>query len=434
MLTLQVINADPEGVIAKLAKKHFDAREPISRVVELDKERRAAQTARDNQAAQLNKLAAQIGALMKQGKKDEAEATKAQVAEIKENNRLIDEQLKAAEDEIRNILLTIPNMPYDLVPEGAAAGDNLVVKSNLSDEVATVAEWKHDAVNDEAKVPHWELAKKYNLIDFDLGVKITGAGFPVYIGKGARMQRALIQFFLDEANAAGYTEIMPPTVVNEASGYGTGQLPDKEGQMYHCGLDHLYLIPTAEVPVTNIYRDVILDEKQLPIKNCAYTECFRREAGSYGKDVRGLNRLHEFSKIEIVRIDTPEHSDQSHKEMLEHVEGLLKKLELPYRVLRLCGGDMSFTAAICYDFEVYSEAQHRWLEVSSVSNFDTYQANRLKCRYRGADKKTRLCHTLNGSALALPRILAALLENNQTPEGIRVPKCLQKYTGFDIID
>ena len=434
MLTLQVINADPEGVIAKLAKKHFDAREPISRVVALDKERRAAQTARDGQAAQLNKLAAQIGALMKQGKKDEAEATKAQVAEIKENNRLIDEQLKAAEDEIRNILLTIPNMPYDLVPEGAAAGDNLVVKSNLSDEVATVAEWKHDAVNDEAKVPHWELAKKYNLIDLDLGVKITGAGFPVYIGKGARMQRALIQFFLDEANAAGYTEIMPPTVVNEASGYGTGQLPDKEGQMYHCGLDNLYLIPTAEVPVTNIYRDVILDEKQLPIKNCAYTECFRREAGSYGKDVRGLNRLHEFSKIEIVRIDTPEHSDQSHKEMLEHVEGLLKKLELPYRVLRLCGGDMSFTAAICYDFEVYSEAQHRWLEVSSVSNFDTYQANRLKCRYRGADKKTRLCHTLNGSALALPRILAALLENNQTPEGIRVPKCLQKYTGFDIID
>lgn len=434
MLTLQVINADPEGVIAKLAKKHFDAREPISRVVALDKERRAAQTARDGQAAQLNKLAAQIGALMKQGKKDEAEATKAQVAEIKENNRLIDEQLKAAEDEIRNILLTIPNMPYDLVPEGAAAGDNLVVKSNLSDEVATVAEWKHDAVNDEAKVPHWELAKKYNLIDFDLGVKITGAGFPVYIGKGARMQRALIQFFLDEANAAGYTEIMPPTVVNEASGYGTGQLPDKEGQMYHCELDNLYLIPTAEVPVTNIYRDVILDEKQLPIKNCAYTECFRREAGSYGKDVRGLNRLHEFSKIEIVRIDTPEHSDQSHKEMLEHVEGLLKKLELPYRVLRLCGGDMSFTAAICYDFEVYSEAQHRWLEVSSVSNFDTYQANRLKCRYRGADKKTHLCHTLNGSALALPRILAALLENNQTPEGIRVPKCLQKYTGFDIID
>ena len=434
MLTLQVINADPEGVIAKLAKKHFDAKEPINRVIELDKQRRTAQTTRDGQAAQLNKLAAQIGGLMKQGKKEEAEAIKAQVTEIKDNNRVIDEQLKAAEDEIRNILLTIPNMPYDLVPEGNGAEDNLVVKSNLSDEVATVGAWKHDAVNDSAKVPHWELAKKYNLIDFDLGVKITGAGFPVYIGKGARMQRALIQFFLDEACAAGYTEIMPPTVVNEASGYGTGQLPDKAGQMYHCDLDNLYLIPTAEVPVTNIYRDVILDEKQLPIKNCAYTECFRREAGSYGKDVRGLNRLHEFSKIEIGRIDTPEHSDESHKEMLAHVEGLLQKLELPYRILRLCGGDMSFTSSICYDFEVYSEAQHRWLEVSSVSNFDTYQANRLKCRYRGADKKTHLCHTLNGSALALPRILAALLEDNQCEEGIRVPKCLQKYTGFDMID
>ena len=434
MLTLALIKENPEEVIARLAKKHFDGREAINHILELDTERRAAQTLRDNQAAQLNKMAAQIGAFMKQGNKEEAEKVKAQVAALKENNKTIDERLKAAEDEIRNILLTIPNVPYDIVPEGAAAGDNLVVKSNLSDEVATVAEWKHDAVNDEAKVPHWDLAKKYNLIDFDLGVKITGAGFPVYIGKGARMQRALIQFFLDEAAAAGYTEILPPTVVNEASGYGTGQLPDKEGQMYHCDLDNLYLIPTAEVPVTNIYRDVILDEKQLPIKNCAYTQCFRREAGSYGKDVRGLNRLHEFSKIEIVRIDTPEHSDESHREMLAHVEGLLKKLELPYRILRLCGGDMSFTAALCYDFEVYSEAQHRWLEVSSVSNFDTYQANRLKCRYRGEDKKTHLCHTLNGSALALPRILAALLENNQTPEGIRVPECLQKYTGFDIID
>ena len=434
MLTLALIKENPEEVIARLAKKHFDGREAINHILELDTERRAAQTLRDNQAAQLNKMAAQIGAFMKQGNKEEAEKVKAQVAALKENNKTIDERLKAAEDEIRNILLTIPNVPYDIVPEGAAAGDNLVVKSNLSDEVATVAEWKHDAVNDEAKVPHWDLAKKYNLIDFDLGVKITGAGFPVYIGKGARMQRALIQFFLDEAAAAGYTEIMPPTVVNEASGYGTGQLPDKEGQMYHCDLDNLYLIPTAEVPVTNIYRDVILDEKQLPIKNCAYTQCFRREAGSYGKDVRGLNRLHEFSKIEIVRIDTPEHSDESHREMLAHVEGLLKKLELPYRILRLCGGDISFTAALCYDFEVYSEAQHRWLEVSSVSNFDTYQANRLKCRYRGEDKKTHLCHTLNGSALALPRILAALLENNQTPEGIRVPECLQKYTGFSIID
>ena len=434
MLTLALIKENPEEVIARLARPLFHGRQPINHILELDTERRAAQTLRDNQAAQLNKMAAQIGAFMKQGNKEEAEKVKAQVAALKENNKTIDERLKAAEDEIRNILLTIPNVPYDIVPEGAAAGDNLVVKSNLSDEVATVAEWKHDAVNDEAKVPHWDLAKKYNLIDFDLGVKITGAGFPVYIGKGARMQRALIQFFLDEAAAAGYTEIMPLTVVNEASGYGTGQLPDKEGQMYHCDLDNLYLIPTAEVPVTNIYRDVILDEKQLPIKNCAYTQCFRREAGSYGKDVRGLNRLHEFSKIEIVRIDTPEHSDESHREMLAHVEGLLKKLELPYRILRLCGGDMSFTAALCYDFEVYSEAQHRWLEVSSVSNFDTYQANRLKCRYRGEDKKTHLCHTLNGSALALPRILAALLENNQTPEGIRVPECLQKYTGFSIID
>ena len=291
-----------------------------------------------------------------------------------------------------------------------------------------------ERIADSEKLPHWELAKKYNLIDFDLGVKISGAGFPVYIGYGARLQRALINFFLAEANKAGYTEIMPPTVVNQASGYGTGQLPDKEGQMYHCEVDDLYLIPTAEVPVTNLYRDVIIDEKDLPIKNCAYTECFRREAGSYGKDVRGLNRLHEFSKIEIVRIDTPEHSDASHKEMLEHVEGLLKKLELPYRILRLSGGDMSFTAALCYDFEVYSEAQHRWLEVSSTSNFDTYQANRLKCRYRRQeDKKVALCHTLNGSALALPRIVAALLENNQTEEGIRIPAALQPYMGCDMI-
>ena len=285
----------------------------------------------------------------------------------------------------------------------------------------------------EDALPHWELAKKYDLIDFELGVKITGAGFPVYKGKGARLQRALINFFLDEARNAGYEEIMPPTVVNAASGYGTGQLPDKEGQMYHATADDLYLIPTAEVPVTNIYRDVILSENQLPIKNCAYTQCFRREAGSYGKDVRGLNRLHEFSKIEIVRIDTPEHSYESLKEMIDHVENLVKKLELPYRILRLCGGDMSFTSAITFDFEVYSEAQKRWLEVSSVSNFESYQANRLKCRYKGADKKTQLCHTLNGSALALPRILAALLENNQTPEGIRIPAALVPYTGFDMI-
>ena len=330
--------------------------------------------------------------------------------------------MKQAEEDKRTLLCTIPNVPYDLVPEGKTAEDNVVVKTG-----------GHDTVLPENALPHWELAKKYNLIDFDLGVKITGAGFPVYIGMGARLQRALINFFLDEARKAGYTEIMPPTVVNQASGYGTGQLPDKEGQMYHCEVDDLYLIPTAEVPVTNIYRDVILREDELPVKNCAYTQCFRREAGSYGKDVRGLNRLHEFSKIEIVRIDKPEHSEQSHQEMLDHVEGLLQKLELPYRILRLCGGDMSFTAAICYDFEVYSEAQKRWLEVSSVSNFDTYQANRLQCRYRGADKKIHLCHTLNGSALALPRIVAALLEDFQTPDGIRIPKALQPYMGCDMI-
>jgi seryl-tRNA synthetase len=314
-------------------------------------------------------------------------------------------------------------LPNADVPEGRTAEDNVVVRTggNLED-------LPKDAL------PHWELAKKYDLIDFELGVKISGAGFPVYKGKGARLQRALINFFLDEAQAAGYKEIMPPTVVNAASGYGTGQLPDKEGQMYHVGLDDLYLIPTAEVPVTNIYRDVILNENELPIKNCAYTQCFRREAGSYGKDVRGLNRLHEFSKIEIVRIDTPEHSYQSLEEMIAHVENLVNKLELPYRILRLCGGDMSFTSAITYDFEVYSEAQKRWLEVSSVSNFESYQANRLKCRYKGGDKKTQLCHTLNGSALALPRIVAALLENNQTPQGIRIPKALVPYTGFEIID
>ena len=319
-------------------------------------------------------------------------------------------------------MLTIPNLPNNDVPEGRTAEDNVVEKTG-----GNLENLPEDAL------PHWELAKKYDLIDFELGVKITGAGFPVYKGKGARLQRALINFFLDEARNAGYEEIMPPTVVNAASGYGTGQLPDKEGQMYHATADDLYLIPTAEVPVTNIYRDVILSENQLPIKNCAYTQCFRREAGSYGKDVRGLNRLHEFSKIEIVRIDTPEHSYESLKEMIDHVENLVKKLELPYRILRLCGGDMSFTSAITFDFEVYSEAQKRWLEVSSVSNFESYQANRLKCRYKGADKKTQLCHTLNGSALALPRILAALLENNQTPEGIRIPAALVPYTGFDMI-
>ena len=423
MLTLSVIKENPEAVIERLAVKHFDARAHIERIIELDKVRRNRQQARDNQAAELNKMAAAIGALMKQGKKEEAEEAKAKVAELKENNKAIDEELKVAEDEITSILLNIPNMPCDMVPLGKTAEDNVVEK-----EGGPMPELAEDAL------PHWDLAKKYNIIDFDLGVKITGAGFPVYIGKGARLQRALIQFFLDEASEAGYVEVQPPYVVNEASGYGTGQLPDKEGQMYHCGLDNLYLIPTAEVPVTNIYRDVIFDQKDLPKKNCAYSACFRREAGSYGKDVRGLNRLHQFDKVEIVRIENPECSYAALEEMKDHVQGLLEKLELPWHILRLCGGDMSFTSAITFDFEVWSGAQKRWLEVSSVSNFESYQANRLKCRYRGDDKKTVLCHTLNGSALALPRIMAALLENNQTPEGIRVPKVLQKYTGFDIID
>ncbi|MBP5364725.1 MAG: serine--tRNA ligase [Bacteroidales bacterium] len=437
MLTLKQIQEETDKVIAGLEKKHFSgAKEAIAKAIAINNQRKEAQQKLDALLAESKKFANEIGALMKQGKKDEAEAAKANVAKIKEQTAALENTLRTAEADLTAHLCTIPNIPYDLVPEGSSAADNLVVKSNLREckPGDTVGNWDTVPNNGEAKVPHWELAKKYNLIDFDLGVKITGAGFPVYIGKGAQLQRALINFFLAEANKAGYTEIMPPTVVNQASGYGTGQLPDKEGQMYHCEIDDLYLIPTAEVPVTNIYRDVILEEKQLPIKNCAYTECFRREAGSYGKDVRGLNRLHEFSKIEIVRIDTPEHSKQSHDEMLAHVEGLLQKLELPYRILRLCGGDMSFTAAICYDFEVYSEAQQRWLEVSSVSNFDTYQANRLKCRYRTADKKTQLCHTLNGSALALPRIVAALLENNQTEKGIRIPKALVPYTGFEYID
>ena len=438
MLTLKLITEETERVVAGLEKKHFDgAREAVERAIALDKMRRETQTKLDATLAESKKYAAQIGALMKQGKREEAEAAKAEVGQLKELTNQLQAQMKEAEDELTRHLCTIPNIPYDEVPQGAHAEDNRVVKSNLKEcvEGDTVGNWTANPVVESARLPHWELAKKYNLIDFDLGVKISGAGFPVYIGKGARLQRALINFFLDEARKSGYTEIMPPTVVNADSGYGTGQLPDKEGQMYHCEVDDLYLIPTAEVPVTNIYRDVILDEHDLPIKNCAYTQCFRREAGSYGKDVRGLNRLHEFSKIEIVRIDKPEHSKESHKEMLEHVEGLLKKLELPYRILLLCGGDQSFTSAICYDFEVYSEAQKRWLEVSSVSNFDTYQANRLKCRYRNAEtKKTQLCHTLNGSALALPRIVAALLENNQTPEGIRVPKCLVPYCGFELID
>lgn len=423
MLTIQQIKEDPQRIVKRLAVKGFDAQETIDRILELDAKRRQCQLTNDTKAAELNKLAAKIGKLMKDGAREEAEQTKAAVAALKDEQKAIAEQLAATEDEIRNILLSVPNVPCDMVPEGKTAADNVVEKTG-----GPMPDLPEDAL------PHWELARKYNIIDFDLGVKITGAGFPVYLGKGARLQRALIQFFLDEAGKAGYLEVQPPYVVNEASGYGTGQLPDKEGQMYYVNEDNLYLIPTAEVPVTNLYRDVILNDSQLPVKNCAYSACFRREAGSYGKDVRGLNRLHQFDKVEIVRIEKPENSYAALEEMKGHVQGLLDKLGLPWHILRLCGGDMSFTSAITFDFEVFSAAQKRWLEVSSVSNFETYQANRLKCRYRGADKKTRLCHTLNGSALALPRIMAAILENNQTPDGIVVPEVLRRYTGFDIID
>jgi len=426
MLTIKQITENTDTVIKGLEKKHFkNAKEAVAKVIELNDIRRNSQKQLDDNLAKSKLLAKSIGQLMKEGKSDEAASIRKEVSEFKDLSKTLEDQMEKAATDMRNLLYTIPNIPHESVPEGFGADDNKVEKMGGQNTVLPVN-----------PLPHWELAKKYDIIDFDLGVKISGAGFPVYKGKGARLQRALINFFLDEARNSGYTEIQPPTVVNQDSGYGTGQLPDKEGQMYHCELDDLYLIPTAEVPVTNIYRDVILEEKELPIRNCAYTQCFRREAGSYGKDVRGLNRLHEFSKVELVRIDKPEHSYDSLKEMLAHVEGLCQKLELPYRILRLCGGDMSFTSALCFDFEVYSEAQKRWLEVSSVSNFETYQANRLKCRYRTTadNKKIELCHTLNGSALALPRIVAALLENNQTPEGIKIPKALVPYCGFDIID
>ncbi len=414
-----------EDVVRRLEKKHFAAAaEMIDNVIAADARRRAAQQESDAMQAQMNQYAKSIGGLMKEGKKAEAEVAKAEVAKLKEKSAELKSAMEAAETEVRNLLLQIPNVPNDSVPEGRVAEDNVVERMGGENPVFEGFE----------PLPHWELAKKYDLIDFEMGVKITGAGFPIYKGKGARLQRALINFFLDEAREAGYLEVEPPYVVNEASGYGTGQLPDKEGQMYHATADNLYLIPTAEVPVTNIFRDVILSEKELPQKMCAYSACFRREAGSYGKDVRGLNRLHQFNKVEIVRIDKPEHSYESLNEMIAHVENLVKKLELPYRILRLCGGDMSFTSSITFDFEVYSAAQQRWLEVSSVSNFESYQANRLKCRYKTAEGKTELCHTLNGSALALPRIVAALLENHQTAEGIRIPKALVPYCGFEMID
>ncbi|HOR39023.1 MAG TPA: serine--tRNA ligase [Paludibacteraceae bacterium] len=423
MLTLKYIAENSEDVLKRLKKKHFDGKELISKVLELNAERKKTQYDADSIAAEINKISKEIGILYKQGKTSDAETLKQKTLELKENIKLLEEKQNQIEAQLNEILVQIPNLPHESVPEGKLAEDNQVERTG-----GKIPSLPTDAL------PHWDLAKKYDIIDFETGVKITGAGFPLYKGKCARLQRALINFFLDNAREAGYMEVQPPYVVNEASAYATGQLPDKEGQMYFCQEDNLYLIPTAEVPVTNIYRGMILNENELPIKNVAYSACFRREAGSYGKDVRGLNRLHQFDKVEIVQIQHPEKSYETFYEMVHYVEGLVEKLELPWRTLRLCGGDMSFTSALTFDIEVYSAAQQRWLEVSSVSNFESYQANRLKCRYRSADKKIELCHTLNGSALALPRIVAALLENNQTPEGIRIPKALIPYTGFEIID
>ena len=423
MLTLKMLREDPEKVIAKLAIKNFDAREIVERVLELDSRRRALQTESDAILSQQRVKAGEIGKLMKQGLKVEAEAAKAEVAEMKaRSGRLLEESDEVTKELDAKIVL-LPNIPCDLVPEGKGAEDNLVVKMG-GPEVKLP----------ENALPHWELCKKYDIIDFDLGVKITGAGFPVYKGKGAKLQRALINFFLDCNTADGYKEVEPPVMVNAASGFGTGQLPDKEGQMYHANLDDFYMVPTAEVPVTNIFRDVILQNDELPQALTAYTPCFRREAGSYGKDVRGLNRLHQFDKVEIVRVEKPENSYAALDAMVAHVEEIVNKLGLRYRILRLCGGDMSFTSAITYDFELWSAAQGRWLEISSVSNFETYQANRLHLRYRDENGKTQLCHTLNGSSLALPRVVAALLEDNQTEDGIIIPEVLRPYTGFDKID
>ena len=418
MLTLQQLRGDKELAIKKLAKKGVDAAPIIAKIEELDDARKALQMELDNCLAEQNKAAKEIGMLMGQGKREEAEERKQQVAALKARSAELSAKHEEASAALQAQIVLLPNFPADIVPEGKTAEDNLVVK--IDENYSELP---------ENPLPHWELAKKYDIIDFDLGVKLTGAGFPVYKGKGARLQRALINYFLDYNTAAGYQEVEPPVMVNEASGFGTGQLPDKEGQMYHATADNFYLVPTAEVPVTNIFRDVILDEKEFPVKMTAYTPCFRREAGSYGKDVRGLNRLHQFDKVEIVQLALPENSYEALDGMVAHVEGLVKSLGLPYRILRLCGGDMSFTSALTYDFEVYSEAQKRWLEVSSVSNFESFQANRLKLRYKDSNKKTKLAHTLNGSSLALPRIVAALLENNQTPEGIKVPEVLVPYMG-----
>ena len=423
MLTLKLLRENPEFVIAKLAKKNFDAKEIIEKINLLDQNRRALQLEKDTCLAEQKKKAAQIGGLMKEGKREEAEAVKAEVAALKARSSEIESKEQENNSELDSLVVLLPNIPCDLVPEGKTAEDNVVVKTG--NEIPDLG---------ENALPHWELAKKYDIIDFDLGLKLTGAGFPVYKGKGARLQRALINYFLDINTNAGYLEVEPPVMVNEASGFGTGQLPDKEGQMYHATADNFYLVPTAEVPVTNIYRDVILGNNDFPVKMTAYTPCFRREAGSYGKDVRGLNRLHQFDKVEIVRIEKPEDSYAALDDMVAHVESIVKSLGLPYRILRLCGGDMSFTSAITYDFEVYSAAQGRWLEISSVSNFESYQANRLKLRYKDSDGKTQLAHTLNGSSLALPRVVAALLENNQKDGRIEIPEALRPYTGFDYID
>lgn len=422
MLELHRIRNEKEAVIKGLAVKNFDASALIEEIIELDNKRRKIQKESDDALAEANKIARMIGRLFKEGKRDEAEKAKEESTRLKAKTKELGAQLGELVKSLHNKLTELPNLPHPSVPEGNSDADNEVVykEGNLPQL-------------DENAIPHWDLAKKYNIIDFELGSKVTGAGFPFYRGQGARLQRALINFFLDEAISAGYLEYQPPLLINEDSGFGTGQLPDKEGQMYYVGEDNLYLIPTAEVPVTNIYRNVILQEKELPVKNVAYSNCFRREAGSYGKDVRGLNRLHQFDKVEIVQVQHPDKSYDTLEEMKEHVAGLLRKLELPFRILRLCGGDLSFTSALTFDFEVWSAAQKRWLEVSSVSNFESYQANRMKLRFKSKEGKTRLAHTLNGSALALPRIVAALLENNQTAEGIKIPAALHSYTGFEMI-